>query len=43
VLDHEHGVSEVAQPLERRDQLRVVPLVEADRGLVEDVEDADEL
>jgi hypothetical protein len=43
VLDHEHGVAEVAQTLERPDQLRVVALVEADGGLVEDVEDADEL
>ena len=43
VLDHEHRVAEVAQPLERADQLAVVALVEADRGLVEDVEHADEL
>ena len=43
VLDHEHGVAEVAQPLERPDQLPVVALVEPDRRLVEDVEDADEL
>ena len=43
VLDHEHGVAEVAQPLEGRDQLAVVALVEPDRGLVEDVEHADEL
>ena len=43
VLDDEHGVAEVAQPLERADQLVVVALVEADRRLVEDVEDADEL
>ena len=43
VLDDEHGVAEVAQPLERPDQLLVVALVEADRRLVEDVEDADEL
>ena len=42
VLDDDHRVAEVAQPLERRDQLRVVALVQADRGLVEDVEDADE-
>ena len=40
VLDDEHGVAEVAQPRERRDQLGVVALVEADRGLVEDVQDA---
>src|SRR6266511_3424795 len=43
VLDDEHGVAEVAQALQRADQLPVVALVEADRGLVEDVEDADEL
>ena len=40
VLDDEHGVAEVAEPGQRRDQLRVVPLVEPDRRLVEDVEDA---
>ncbi len=40
VLDHDHRVAEVAQPPQRVDQLRVVALVEADRGLVEDVEDA---
>jgi hypothetical protein len=43
VLDDEHRVAEVAQALERADQLVVVALVEADRRLVEDVEDADEL
>jgi hypothetical protein len=42
VLHHEHGVAEVAQALERRDQSRVVALVEADRRLVEDVEHADQ-
>ena len=35
-------VAEVAQAGERGDELRVVALVEADRGLVEDVEDAHE-
>ena len=43
VLDDEHGVAEVAQPLERADQPVVVALVQADRRLVEDVEHADEL
>ena len=43
VLDDEHGVAEVAQPLERADQLVVVALVQPDRRLVEDVEHADEL
>ena len=43
VLDDDHGVAEVAQPLERPDQPVVVALVEPDRRLVEDVEDADEL
>ena len=40
VLHDQHRVAEVAQPGERRDQLRVVPLVEADRRLVEDVQHA---
>ncbi len=43
VLDDEHGVAQIAEPLERADQLAVVALVEPDRGLVEDVEDADQL
>ena len=42
VLDHDHRVAEVAQPLQGRDQARVVALVEADRGLVEDVEHPDQ-
>ncbi len=42
VLDHDHRVAEVAQPLQGPDQLRVVALVQADRRLVEDVEDADQ-
>ena len=43
VLDDENGVAEIAEPLERRDQPAVVALVQSDRRLVEDVEDADEL
>ena len=43
VLDDDDRVAEVAQPLERADQLVVVALVQADRRLVEDVEDTDEL
>ena len=42
VLDHEHGVAEVAQALERVEQPAVVALVQADRRLVEDVEHADQ-
>ena len=42
VLDHQHRVAEVAQPLQRRDQPLVVALVQADRRLVEDVEHADQ-
>ena len=42
VLDHDHGVAEVAQPLERADQLGVVALVQSDRGLIEDVEHPDQ-
>ena len=40
VLDHDHGVAEVAQPLQRFEQPRVVALVQADRRLVEHVEHA---
>ena len=42
VLDDDHRVAEVAEPVEGRDQLLVVALVEADRGLVEHVHDADQ-
>ena len=40
VLDHDHGVAEVAQPLQRFQQPGIVALVQADRGLVEHVEHA---
>ena len=40
VLDHDHGVAEVAQPLQRFEQPRIVALVQADRRLVEHVEHA---
>ena len=43
VLDDDDGVADVPEPSERVDQPRVVALVEPDRRLVEDVEDADEL
>ncbi len=42
VLDHQDRIAEVAQALERRDELCVVALMEPDRWLVEDVEDPDE-
>ena len=40
VLDHDHGVAEVAQPLQRFQKPRIVALVQPDRGLVEHVEHA---
>ena len=40
VLDDEDRVAQVPQPGQRRDELRVVALVEADRRLVEDVQHA---
>jgi hypothetical protein len=43
VLDYEHRIAEVAQPAERREQSSIVPLVQSDRRLVEDVEHAGEL
>ena len=42
MLDDEHGVAEVAQAQEGVDEAPVVTLVQADAGLVEDVEHADE-
>ena len=42
VLDDEHAVAEVDQAAQRLEQARVVARVEADRGLVEHVEHADE-
>ncbi len=43
VLDDDDRVADVAQPLERPDESRVVALVQPDRRLVEDVQHADEL
>ena len=42
VLDDDEGVAEVAQPGQRLDEPAVVALVQADRRLVEDVQDADQ-
>ncbi len=43
VLDDDHRVAEIAQPRQRRQQLAVVALVQADRRLVEHVEHAGEV
>ncbi len=42
VLDHQHGVAEVAQPDQRLDEAVVVALVQADGRFVEHVEHPDE-
>ena len=42
MFDDEHGVSQIAQSFERFQQLLVVPLVQSDAGLVQNVEHADE-
>ena len=42
VLDHDDRVAQVAQPLQRGDEPLVVALVQADGGLVEHVEHADQ-
>ena len=42
VLDHDHGVAEIAQAAQRVEQQRVVALVQPDARLVEDVEHADQ-
>ena len=42
VLDHDHGVAQIAQALERGDEPLVIALVQADRRLIEDVQHAHE-
>ena len=42
MLDHDQRVPKVPQPQQRLDEPPVVPLVQADRGLVQDVEHADQ-
>ena len=42
VLHHDQGVAEIPQAHERVDQPAIVPLVEPDRRLVEDVQHTDE-
>src|SRR5665811_339913 len=42
VFDHDERIAEVAQPLQRLDQPMVVPLVQSDRRLVQDVKHPDE-
>ncbi len=42
MLDHDERVADIAEAHQCFDQLLVVPLMEADRGLVENVEDADQ-
>ena len=42
MFHHEHRVAEVAQPNERGNQTRIVALVQTDRWLIQDVEDADQ-
>ncbi len=40
MFDHDHGIAEVAEPLQRIEQPRVVALMQADRGLVKHIEHA---
>ena len=42
LYDH-HGIALVAELLERRDELAVVPLVQTDRRFVKDIEHIDQL
>ncbi len=42
VFDDHHRVAEIAQAQQRLEQAPVVPLMQADRGLIEDVQHADE-
>ncbi len=42
VLDHDDGVAEIAETSQRGEEALVVPLVQPDAWLVEDVEHADQ-
>ena len=42
VLNHDHGVSQVAEPFQGPEQAELVPLVQADRGFIQDVENPDQ-
>ncbi|MGC4012846.1 MAG: hypothetical protein QM805_30120 [Pseudomonas sp.] len=42
MLDHDHGVAEIAQMGQSAQQALVVALMQADRRFVEDVHDADQ-
>ena len=42
MLDHQHGVAQVAQPLERLEQPLIVALMQSDRGFVQNVEHPDQ-
>jgi hypothetical protein len=42
MFHHNDGVAQIAQMLQRRQQLVIVPLVKADARLIQDVGDADE-
>ncbi len=42
VLHHDHGVAEIAQPLQRVEQPRIVALVQADGGFIQHIEHAGE-
>ena len=42
MLDDDHRIADVAQSRQRLEQTMIVPLVESDRRLVEDVQHADE-
>ncbi len=42
MLDHDHGIAEIAQPPQRIEQACIVALMQADRRLVEHIEHAGE-
>ena len=42
MLDHDHGIADIAQVFQRAQQAVVIPLVQANRGFVEDIQHAHE-
>ena len=42
MLHHQHGIAQIAQPLEGAEQPGIVPLMQADGGFIQDTEHPDQ-
>ena len=43
VFHHQHSIAQIAHPLQRFDEAGVIPLVQADARLIQNIEDAHQL